>query len=60
MFARAAITVATCADFVVEGAVDFVLLRSEDGGEIVGHFGDEFMRLILLFLRAAKDGLNAR
>jgi hypothetical protein len=27
------------ADFVVEGAVDFVLLRAEDGGEVVGHGG---------------------
>lgn len=26
-----------CADFVVEGAVDLVLLCAEDGGEIVGH-----------------------
>jgi hypothetical protein len=29
--------VATCADLVVERAVDFVLLRAEDGGEVVGH-----------------------
>jgi hypothetical protein len=28
------------ADFVVEGAVDLVLLRSEDGGEVVRHDGD--------------------
>jgi len=37
VFARAAIAVTTGADFVVEGAVDLVLLRSEDGGEVVGH-----------------------
>jgi hypothetical protein len=27
------------ANLVVETAVDFVLLRAEDGGEIVGHGG---------------------
>lgn len=37
MFARAAVAVTACADFVVEGAVDFVLLRAENGGEVVGH-----------------------
>jgi hypothetical protein len=37
VFARAAVAVAAGADFVVEGAVDFVLLRTEDGGEVVGH-----------------------
>ena len=37
VFARAAVAVAACADFVVEGAVDFVLFRTEDGREIVGH-----------------------
>ena len=34
MFARAAVAVAAGADFVVEGAVYFVLLCAEDGGEI--------------------------
>jgi hypothetical protein len=29
--------VAAGADFVVEGAVYFVLLRTENGGEVVGH-----------------------
>ena len=28
-----------CADLVVEGAVDFVLLGAKDGGQIVGHGG---------------------
>ena len=37
VFARAAVAVAAGADFVVEGAVDFVLFRAEDGGEVVGH-----------------------
>lgn len=37
VFARAAVAVAAGADFVVEGAVDLVLLCAEDGGEIVGH-----------------------
>jgi hypothetical protein len=31
--------VAAGADFVVEGAVDLVLLCAEDGREIVGHVG---------------------
>lgn len=39
MFSRAAVAVATGANFVVEGTVDFVLLGTEDGGEIVGHDG---------------------
>lgn len=39
VFARAAVAVAAGADFVVEGAVDLVLLRSEDGGEVVRHGG---------------------
>lgn len=37
MFSRAAVTVAAGTNFVVEGAVDFVLLSTEDGGEVVGH-----------------------
>lgn len=37
VLATAAVAVSAGADFVVEGAVDFVLLRAEDGGEVVGH-----------------------
>lgn len=37
VFPRAAVAVAAGADFVVEGAVDLVLLSAEDGGEVVGH-----------------------
>lgn len=37
MFSRAAVAVAAGADFVVEGAVDLVLLGAEDGCEVVGH-----------------------
>lgn len=37
MFSRTAIAVSTSSDFVVEGAVDFVLLGTEDRGKIVGH-----------------------
>jgi hypothetical protein len=37
MLARAPVAVAACADLVVEGAIDLVLLGTEDGGEIVGH-----------------------
>jgi hypothetical protein len=32
--------VSTCADFVVETAVDLVLLGTEDGGEVVCHVED--------------------
>lgn len=39
MLARASIAVATCADLVIEGAVDLVLLGTENGGEIIGHGG---------------------
>jgi hypothetical protein len=39
VLARAAVAVAAGADFVVEGAVYFVLLRAEDGGEVVRHSG---------------------
>jgi hypothetical protein len=39
VFARAAVAVAACADLVVEGAVDLVLLSTENGGEVVGHDG---------------------
>lgn len=35
----ASVAVSAGADLVVEGAVDFVLLRSENRGEIVGHGG---------------------
>ena len=34
VLATAAVAVAARADFVVEGAVHFVLLRAEDGGEV--------------------------
>ena len=40
VLARTPIAVAAGADFVVEGAVDFVLLCAEDGGEILGHDED--------------------
>jgi hypothetical protein len=39
VFARTAVAMAAGADFVVEAAVDFVLLGAEDGGEVVGHVG---------------------
>lgn len=48
VLARAPVAVAAGANFVVEGAVDFVLLGAEDGGEEVGHFeggGGLFWRL---------------
>lgn len=38
VFARATVTVPAGANFVVEGAVDFVGFGAEDGGEVVGHF----------------------
>lgn len=45
MFPRAAVTVAACADFVVEGAVDLVLLGAEDGGEVISHAGECWGRM---------------
>jgi len=39
MFARAAVAVAARSDLVVETTVDLVLLRAEDGREVVGHRG---------------------
>lgn len=38
VLAAAAVAVPAGADFVVEGAVHFVLLRAEDGGEVAGGF----------------------
>jgi hypothetical protein len=37
MLSRAAVAVSASSDLVVEGAVDFILLGAEDGGEVVGH-----------------------
>jgi len=39
VLARAAVAVSAGADFVVEGAIDLVLLGSEDGGQVVRHGG---------------------
>lgn len=39
VFSGAAVTVSACADLVVEGAIDLVLLGTEDGCEVVGHDG---------------------
>ena len=43
VLSRAAVAVTAGADLVVEGAVDLVLLRSEDGGEVVRHFCGVFL-----------------
>lgn len=43
MFARAAVSVSACADFVIEGAVDLVLFGTENGREVVGHDRREFL-----------------
>jgi hypothetical protein len=39
VLARASVAVPACANLVVETAVDLVLLRAENGREIVGHGG---------------------
>ena len=39
MFSGTAVAVTAGADFVIEGAVDFVLFGAEDRGEVVGHDG---------------------
>lgn len=44
VLAAAAVAVPAGADLVVEGAVDFVLLRAEDGGEVAG-LGEEQVSL---------------
>lgn len=44
MFPRATVAMAAGADFVVERAVDLVLLSAEDGGEVVGHDGGYWRR----------------
>lgn len=49
VFAGAAIAVAAGADLIVEGAVDFILLCSEDGGEEVSHFDGGARRLLFFF-----------
>ena len=36
MFPRASVAVSACADFVIERAVDFVLLCSKDRGKVAG------------------------
>lgn len=46
VFSRAAIAVATGADFEVEGAVDLVELGAEDGGEEIGHLGMLFVGMV--------------
>ena len=42
VLARAAVAVAAGTDLVVEGAVDLVLLRAKDGGEVVGLYKKGF------------------
>lgn len=57
MFARAAVAVAACTDLVVEGAIDLVLLGTENRGEVVGH--DGFLPMQVLGRRSdgyVKDG----
>ena len=44
VLAAAAVAVPAGADLVVEGAVDFVLLRAENGGEVAG-LGEEQVSL---------------
>lgn len=39
VFPRASVAMSAGADFVVEGAIDLVLLGAENGCEIVGHVG---------------------
>lgn len=37
VFPRASVAMSAGSDLVVEGAIDLVLLGTENGGEIVGH-----------------------
>jgi len=52
---RAAVAVSACTDLVVEGAIDLVLLGTEDGGEVVGHDG-QMSKILLSQLRRDIDG----
>jgi hypothetical protein len=46
--------VSACADLVVEGTIDLVLLGTEDGGEVVGH-GGWMSEIIVDFLPSDAD-----
>lgn len=37
MLSRASVAMSACTDLVVEGAINLVLLGTEDGSEVVGH-----------------------
>ena len=41
MFSRAAITVSACTYLIVEGAIDLVLLRPENRGEVTDSYVSE-------------------
>ena len=64
MFPTASISVTTCADFVVERAVDLVLLGSKDRGEEVGHVEgdrrgrDDYTSQVSLVFPSSKAGEN--
>lgn len=49
----AAVTVSACANLVVKGAVDLVLLGTEDRREVVGHGGWLSDVCVVRLLRAA-------
>jgi hypothetical protein len=48
--------VAACADLVVEGAVDLILLGTENGGEVVGHDALMWRFLVAGVRLGCKDG----
>ena len=50
MLATAAVAMTAGADFVVERAVDLVLLRAKDGGQVVRHGGILCVALALAML----------
>lgn len=55
----AAVTVSACADLVVEGTIDLVLLGTEDGGEVVGH-GGWMSKILVNSLPSDADGGRER
>lgn len=56
MLSGAAVAVSACANLVVEGAVDLVLLGTEDGSEVVGHGECLSEMLVDQLVRDADEG----
>lgn len=72
MLSRTSVAVSACANLIIERTVDLVLFRTEDGGEIVGHYynvnapnlgllgGDEDMKVVEEISVRVKNKFNER